>query len=394
MMAMGTGLKAQEVTVTLKPGWNWISYPNAVSMSVKDAFGDFEPLFGDVIKSKENGQASWNNVLWLGALKNFVPGQGYMYYSSRTEVTSFVFAKPVSSEVTTLVPTDITAVSAVVGSVVSIEQGNHIFARGICWGTEPNPTIDGDHIVGETVAGVQSFTLYGLALGNTYYVRAYVVTDYGLDYGNLQSFIIENGGSSDGHAYVDLDLPSGLLWATCNVGAENPEDWGDYFSWGETQPSDFYDWSTYQYCNGSSIMLTKYCNKSNYGYNGFIDHLTTLLPEDDAATANWGSEWRMPTEEEWWELYNNTTNTWTTWNGVNGRLFTASNGNSLFLPAAGYYYQAHLGGVHSGGYYWSSSLDTVAPSTARYFYFSDSYQMSSISRFWGLSVRPVRSGQN
>ena len=208
---------------------------------------------------------------------------------------------------------------------------------------------------------------------------------------NLVANFAVSGG--DDHAYVDLGLPSGLLWATCNVGADTPEDYGDYFAWGETQPKDYYHWSTYQYCNGSINTLTKYCNKSNYGYNGFIDNLTTLLPEDDAATANWGSDWRMPTKEEWQELYNNTTVTWTTQNGVNGRLFTASNGNSLFLPAAGYRTGSDLERAGSYGYYWSSSLYTGYPIYAWYFYFySDDYDMDSGFRICGQPVRAVRVG--
>ena len=194
------------------------------------------------------------------------------------------------------------------------------------------------------------------------------------------------------HDYVDLGLPSGLLWATCNVGANTPEEYGDYFAWGETQPKDIYNWSTYQYCMGDYNTLTKYCNNPNYGYNGFTDNLTILLPEDDAATANWGNGWRMPTEEEWQELYQNTTVTWTQQNGVNGRLITASNGNSLFLPAAGYRWDGGLYDVGSGGYYWSSSLDTDYPSRAWGFrFYSYDYYMSSYNRYCGTSVRAVRS---
>ena len=207
--------------------------------------------------------------------------------------------------------------------------------------------------------------------------------------------LVANFTSNSGsHAYVDLGLPSGLLWATCNVGADNPEDYGDYFAWGETQPKDTYDWSTYQHCNGSANTLTKYCNNSSYGNNGFTDNLTTLLPEDDAATANWGSDWRIPTKGEWQELYNNTTVTWTQQNGVNGRLFTATNGNSLFLPAAGYLdYHGH-GGAGSYGYYWSSSLFTGNPCVAwRFDFHSGNYDMSSYLRYYGQSVRAVRSAQ-
>ena len=201
------------------------------------------------------------------------------------------------------------------------------------------------------------------------------------------------------HNYVDLGLPSGTLWATCNIGANKPEDYGDYFAWGETTTKSTYNWSTYQYCNGSNNTLTKYCNSYSYGYNGFTDNLTTLLPEDDAAIVNWDNEWRMPTKEEFQELYNNTTVTWTTQNGVNGRRFTASNGNSLFLPAAGYRYYSSLSYAGSSGVYWSSSLTTEGPNNAWTLYFGsdtqDIYDVYGSNRDYGHSVRPVRSsGQN
>jgi len=196
------------------------------------------------------------------------------------------------------------------------------------------------------------------------------------------------------HEYVDLGLPSGLLWATCNVGAETPEGYGDHFAWGETQPKGTYNWNTYQYCMGSNTTLTKYCNNSNYGYNGFTDNLTILLPEDDAATANWGSDWRMPTKEEWQELYQNTTHIWTTQNGVNGRLFTATNGNSLFLPAAGYRAGTSLYGAGTYGDYWSSSLHSEYPRDAWLLHFdSGNCYMGYNFRYVGRSVRPVRSAR-
>ena len=222
-------------------------------------------------------------------------------------------------------------------------------------------------------------------MSTTYYVRAYATNSFVTVYGNQLSFT-----TLDDYVYVDLGLPSGLLWATCNVGADNPEDYGDYFAWGETQPKDTYNWSTYQYCNGSYSTLTKYCNNSYYGYNGFTDNLTTLLPEDDAATANWGSDWRMPTKEEWLELCNNTTDTWTTQNGVNGRLFTASNGNSLFLPAAGLRWDGELDYAGSIGFYWSSSLDTGYPFSAwRLDLDAGDTGVSGSYRSYGFSVRPV-----
>ena len=195
--------------------------------------------------------------------------------------------------------------------------------------------------------------------------------------------------------YVDLGLPSGLLWAICNVGADNPEDYGDYFAWGEVVPKENYDWSTYSY-GFDWNQLTKYCNNSGYGYNGFTDNLTTLLPEDDAATANWGDGWHMPTKEEWQELYQKTTHIWTTQNGVNGCLFTASNGNSLFLPAAGYRSSSSLHLAGYGGYYLSSSFVAGYPYDAWYFgFYSGGAGMYNGYRYDGQSVRAVRSsGQN
>ena len=140
----------------------------------------------------------------------------------------------------------------------------------------------------------------------------------------------------NGHDYVDLGLPSGTLWATCNVGANASEEYGDYFAWGETKPKDIYDRSTYQHCNGGCNGITKYCSNAGCGNNGFIDNLITLQPEDDAATVNWGNGWYMPTRYQLEELIGFTDKTWTTQKGVNGYLFTGFNGNTLFLPAAGY----------------------------------------------------------
>ena len=196
------------------------------------------------------------------------------------------------------------------------------------------------------------------------------------------------------HEYVDLGLPSGTLWATCNVGADSPEDYGDYFAWGETTTKSNYWWSTYKWCNGSSNTLTKYCRQSDYGYNGFTDTLTELLPEDDAATANWGSDWQMPSREQCEELINSsyTTTEWTTQNGVDGRKITSkSNGNSIFLPAAGCWDDTILRYVGSGGYYWSRSLSTSDSGCAyRLYFYSDGPGAAGSGRIWGLSVRPVR----
>ena len=191
------------------------------------------------------------------------------------------------------------------------------------------------------------------------------------------------------HEYVDLGLS--VKWATCNVGASKPEEYGDYFAWGETQPKNTYDWSTYKWCNGSYDTQTKYCTKNSYGT---VDNKTQLELSDDAARANWGGSWRMPTHEEQEELRTQCTWTWTTQNGVYGYKVTSKKSgytnNSIFLPAAGYRYGSSLYDAGSDGYYWSSSLNTDYPSGAYYLYFdSDSVDWYYDDRYIGFTVRPV-----
>ena len=196
-------------------------------------------------------------------------------------------------------------------------------------------------------------------------------------------------GTVGGHAWVNLGLPSGTLWATCNVGADSPEEYGDYFAWGETTPKSNYNWSTYKYGKAQN-QLTKYCDNSDFGKDGFTDNKPVLDAEDDAATANWGNGWRMPTLEEIEELYEERTSEWTEQNGVMGRLFTGPNGNTLFLPAAGYYYDTSLYDAGSYGYYWSSALYDGSPNRACYLYFGSGYVYWGINnRYCGHSVRPV-----
>ncbi len=197
---------------------------------------------------------------------------------------------------------------------------------------------------------------------------------------------------SDGqHEYVDLGLPSGTLWATCNVGASRPEEYGDYFAWGETTPKEVYKQGTYTWCRGTSDSMTKYCTQSNYGYNGFTDGKTELDPEDDAAYVNWGPSWRMPSMEQLWELVDQCTWTWTTRNGVDGQLVTGPNGNTIFLPAAGFRWDSSVDSSGTWGDYWSRTLYESKSSDANYLYFNlGSVNMGGCGRFYGFSVRAVR----
>ena len=217
----------------------------------------------------------------------------------------------------------------------------------------------------------------------------------GGSHGGQNDSVVDNDGSLNGHDYVDLGLPSGTLWATCNVGADTPEDYGDYFAWGETEPKDLYDWKSYKYgnCFTDRYELNKYCTDSVYGLNGFVDNLTVLEPADDAAMADWGVGWSVPTIEEWEELFEGTSNEWTTWNGANGWLFTASNGKSMFLPVAGYWWDDVF---NSGlGVYWSGSLQTDYPNRAWGFHFNpdSAHLCGSSDRNRGQTIRPVCTRQ-
>ena len=194
--------------------------------------------------------------------------------------------------------------------------------------------------------------------------------------------------------WVDLGLPSGLLWATCNVGANAPEDFGDYFAWAETNPKFWYNWETYRYCcDIFGPYLSKYCEDLEYNCNG-IDNLTLLQSEDDAATVNWGSDARIPAIGEWIELYSHCSVDWTTLNGVKGLHFTGSNGNSIFLPAAGYLNGNEFN--ENCGNYWSNSR-TIHQRNAWYFgfyYDVGAYSMLNDGyRSGGRSVRAVRSAK-
>ena len=192
----------------------------------------------------------------------------------------------------------------------------------------------------------------------------------------------------NGYEYVDLGLPSGLKWATCNVGATKPEEYGGYYAWGETEEKENYDWSTYKWCKGSESTMTKYCTSTSYGT---VDNKTVLDPEDDVAHVKWGGSWRMPTKAEQDELRNNCTWSWTTQNGVNGYKVTSNvNGNSIFLPAAGYRYVTNLNYSDIHGIYWSSSLyDSRSRSASGLLFDEGGYVWRDYNRYYGHSVRPV-----
>ena len=254
----------------------------------------------------------------------------------------------------------------------------------------------------ETVSVTQEGVITGQKTGRTLVTVTVEGSDPDLQPDLTVSIYVTVTDPYNGHVYVDLGLPSGLKWATCNIGAEYPEDFGDSFAWGETEPKEDYTWATYKWLQeGGSDWnhINKYtiddkqsegCWYDNTGkFCG--DNKTVLEMSDDAARQNWGGSWRMPTDAEWNELRGKCTWTWTSQGGHNGYKVTSrSNGNSIFLPAAGYRGGTYLSKEGSNGYYWSSSLSEGDPGYAWdldfYSGFVSSYDRD---RYYGHTVRPV-----
>jgi len=266
-----------------------------------------------------------------------------------------------------------------------------------------------------------SVTITNVIPGQKYYYRAYYIGQLMIYYGVVKDFTfttwdVAQNGSENGYQYVDLGLS--VRWATFNVGANKPEEYGDYFAWGETEPyyeagyaqessqahwkdgkTSGYTWTNYKFRTSGdydNVKFSKYNTSSSYGP---IDNNTTLDPEDDVAHVQWGGTWRMPTKADWDNLQNKCTWTWygsgnTEFNGVAGYKVTSKiegyADRFIFLPAAGYRDGTNLNGVGSYGYYWSSSLITDGPNLAWYIYFYSSLVYAYYNyRVLGQSVRPV-----
>ena len=336
--------------------------------------------------------------------------------------------------VSTSSPSAVSISSATVGGNVSSDGGASVTERGVVWSTYSSPTLSDNRKAVGSGTGSFSTTLTDLKASTEYYVRAYAINSVGTAYGSSYSFTTTaDGGTEDvgnddydwgdiggnsTHQYVDLGLS--VKWATCNVGASKPEEYGDYFAWGETEPyyngdsqnptswksgkSDGYNWvnTPYQTANTvdwSSTRWTKYLCSTTSSYKDpsatDADALKTVLdPEDDAAHVNWGGSWRMPTRAEQDELRTNCTWTWTTINGIKGyKVQSNKSGYTdrwIFLPAAGCRNGTLLLSVGSYGLYWSSSLYAGSPYRAYYLSFgSGDVDWNYSYRYIGQSVRPV-----
>ena len=237
-------------------------------------------------------------------------------------------------EVSTLEAEEVNSNKAILKACVNIDEPYS--ERGFYYGTNTNSLTK--VVVDGTGMGVYKHQLYNLEEGNKYYYKAYIVRNSETVYGDVKEFSTKCLHA--GHEYVDLGLPSGLRWATCNSGAGSPEEYGNYLTF------------------------------------------------EEAEDATWGGNWRCPTKREWEELRSNCAWTWTTKDGVKGYEVVGSNGNSIFLPAAGYRDGSSLYYVGSRGNYWSST--PYDSDYAYYLYFDSSGQsMYNYYRSYGRSVRLV-----
>lgn len=291
---------------------------------------------------------------------------------------------PASITVTTSSVSNITETSAKCGGDVTA-TGYTVGECGLCWNTTGNPTIYDDRTTDQIGTGYFVSTMSGLKKNTKYYVKAYAITNMGTLYGEEKSFTTEGvsnpTGYINGYAYVDLGLS--VKWATCNVGTTTPAGYGNYYAWGETTTK-----SSYYESNCKTYDLYNYELRSK-GYIGSDDNLT--MPHD-AARANWGSTWRMPTKEEMEELVNNCNLEWTTQGGIKGCKVTGPNGNSIFFPAAGCRYGTSPAYTGDDGYYWSStSIDILAAAyySWDFFFLNGQEVVWYDERHFGRSVRPV-----
>ena len=260
---------------------------------------------------------------------------------------------------------------------------------GVCYSRSPKPTLE-DYVIEYGDSLPEMCVLTDLTPETKYHVRSFIQKGTDVLYGNEIVFTTTAPLISSDHEYVDMGLS--VMWATCNVGADYPEDYGYFFAWGETQQKSQYTWANYKY-GSSATSILKYSESANYGV---VDNKVILDLWDDAAYMNWGGNWRMPTREEVEELIENTTWTWTNQNGVNGCLVTSKiNYNSFFLPATGYRRDSEYLGEGTNVGMWTSTLWKNGASWGTGMAFNTTTTASpefyGFQRYNGDPVRPVFS---
>lgn len=297
-------------------------------------------------------------------------------------------------ELKSLVIKDVKCFSASAESNVEINDNDAVYCDiGIIVSTQSGCNID-NSILFSSTGPKTIMEITGLDANKDYYCRSYI--KYPVSAGKYEyKYGPECILKTKAIVAEAVDLGLSVKWATCNVGALRPYDYGEYYAWGETEPKTNYNWSNYKWCNGHSTTLTKYNTSSSYGT---VDNKTGLELSDDVAHVKWGGSWRMPTKDEFIELLNNCTWTWTTLNGVNGyRVTSKKSGYTdrfIFLPAARCRTDTSSVDTSDFGDYWSSSLETdgknIASDAVLALRFNSVIlEVGYCSRDFGRSARPV-----
>ena len=336
MMVAGKKLVAQEITITLEPGWNWISYPNAEAMDVASALNGFEPMEGDLIKSRYTS-SKYSRGRWSGGVTHFIPGWGFMYYSNRDEFVSFVFNKPPMPTGTLSVTTgelaNITSTTAACGGSAVSNDGTSILMKGVCWATHPQPTTNDSYTEDGSGPGDFTSTMTALDPETEYYVRAYAVSVKGINYGEELSFTTAQQGVLNGLFSVSENnqvcFSQGNLQyqASTNTWRFAEHQWdfvgknevGTVYENGVKSDNslisssyngwiDLFGWGTSGYNHGAVCYQpwsTSETNSDYYAYGSYTNNLN-----DQTGFADWGcnpisnggnqgDQWRTMSKEEW-----------------------------------------------------------------------------------------------
>lgn len=346
----------------------FVVYTDENSVTEYDVAGNEIGEFSCQISELEDGAVYYYKAYMIVADEMF-----YGEEKSFTTLEEIVITIP---EVVTVSVTEVTENTAILTGEVVSDGGAEVVERGFIW----NDHYDGEGSIEDFIVevgsgvGVFTYQLTGLQQNTEYYFLAYAINSEGEALGQNIYFTTLEGEEDhiiNGYEYVDLGLPSGLKWAVHNVGASAAEDYGDYYAWGEIETKD------------------SYTQQNSVTYGMPMEDISGD-PQYDVARALWGETWRLPTRDEQKELLDNCTWEWTSQNGVNGYLVTGSNGNSIFLPAAGYKENSSHTEVGEYGYYWSSTPQSNSNLGAYYLYMSSSSKLSYYyARVAGQSVRAV-----
>lgn len=386
---MPTLAECQELIDNCK--WEWITYNGVNGQKVTGPNGNsiflpaagFFPILGMDYKGFKG--YCWPGTLYVNDNNNAYfldfSSNGPMWYHCNRYLGHSV--RPVSGElkiepsVSTRNAISITANSAILEGFIEGTDISSDYHYGFLYSTDSDLLSEGlDVRVASHQDGIYTCSLSNLKENTTYYYCAYLSVDGQYTYGIVRSFTTEKKKDEITPGQM-VDLGLSVKWAGWNVGASRPEEYGGYYAWGELEEKSDYSLNTYQYYD-----------QANKAYQFIGDNISGT--QYDVARTQWGGNWRMPTKEEFQELVDRCDWEWAKYNGVSGQKVIGPNGNSIFLPAAGYRHGQHFSYRGSDGHYWMGDFYRDDSKNAYFLYFYYGYEHWNYDyRFDGFSVRPV-----